>query len=68
MKSEPTTECGIRLCNILKSWVIKSPGAARDALHRIFILYSSRIENQEHFLDALYAQAVLDEEQYWELV
>ena len=58
----------MQLYNLLRSWIVKSPKAARDALLRIFILYSSRIENQEPLLDALYGQGVLGEEQYWELV
>ena len=68
MELEPTTECGKLLYKQLKSWMLKSPDASQDALHRLFIMYASKIENQDTFLDALYGQRVLDREQHGELV
>lgn len=54
----------MRLCNLVASWTAESPDAARDLLLRAFILYSSRIENQEAFLDALYGHEAWQEAQY----
>ena len=68
MELEPTTECGKLLYSQLKNWISSSPHSALDALHRLFIMYASKLENQDTFVDALYGQRVLDREQHWELV
>ena len=67
MESDPTSENGNRLNQLLNNWLSKASDIPIDVLTRVFLMYAMKIENQENFLDALYGQRVL-QEPHWDMV
>ena len=54
MELEPKTEKGRRLCQVLQSWLTKSPESVLDLIKRAVLMYSTKTVNEDSFLVSLY--------------
>ena len=61
MDMEPQTEDGKVLTELLTSWISKTPELAKDKIKRLFLMYASKILNEDSFIASLYGQGVVDE-------
>ena len=61
MDLESETENGKRLSSLLLDWNSKFPDRAMDFSKRVFLMYASKLVNDDAFIAALYGQRVVDE-------